>query len=397
MIHNIFSVVKKDSNNRKYNSKTFGDMYKISLTGLSDNIFTIFKHFLKIKDIKVPVNFCGCFYGSGTSKQHPHITRKFNNSKLINIRPIKIKNFEFINYSGYVYDFEIPSNHTFVVDGLVVHNTDSIFIHFKEDCKDDVKKMVSIVHKTSEDINKLVVDYNQLYLLPRCGYSPNQNQTFFKEELVLDTIMFLDVKKTYAYRLRAKEAKVNENNELVGGKILDEPEIVPTSNLGVKTNTIKLTNEILDSLLKIALDKNIDPKERIKLASDSINKTYTEFKKQVESFEFKNIADPVKMGKVLYVKYSMELYNTIIEPVFENTSAGFFIYCKFGDKNKLNNLNMNFDLEKLTGITVPYEFDKEKIISAFKEYSISIDIEKQWEKILSTTCHRVIDLFKQSV
>lgn len=85
-----------------------------------------------------------------------------------------------IDYSGYVYDFEIPDTHIFIIDNILVHNTDSLFIEIPAR-PDDTKEKIKLVNQTAKGINELIVDYTKKHLLPRCGFSPERNETSFKE------------------------------------------------------------------------------------------------------------------------------------------------------------------------------------------------------------------------
>ncbi len=258
----------------------------------------------------------------------------------------------------------------------------------------DVKDMIKVAHEVALGINKLIIDYNEQYLMGRCGYSSKYNRTDFKEEIVMESIMFLDVKKTYAYKMLAKEAHLDINDNLVKGSILDEPKICPTSNLGVKTDSIVMTKDILTLLLETCLDKNIKPKDRMKRMIEAITKLHNNFLGCIDNLDLIDICKPAKWGKNKQFIFGMKAYNSMIENVFEYMSSGKFVNCVFKDMNKLKELNLDFDYEKLNGIVIPYNYDKNKLRKTFKEYNFEIDVKTQWSKIMSTTVTRVIDLCK---
>ena len=134
-------------------------------------------------DLQVPLKFA-LMYGKETKYDYLGTVRKSraNEQILFNVRPYKLcKKETEQNYEGYVYDFEVPDTHVFIVDGVIVHNTDSLFIQIPQKPEEMVDK-VKLVHKTSVNINDLIVGYNKGYLLPRCGFSPERNETKFKEE-----------------------------------------------------------------------------------------------------------------------------------------------------------------------------------------------------------------------
>ena len=90
----------------------------------------------------------------------------------------------------------------------------------------------------------------------------------------------------------------------------------------------------------------------------------------------------------------MKLYNFIIgENTFTSSSAGRFIYCKFGDISKFKSLDI--DLKKLNAIAIPYNYSPELIKDKFNEFNIILDQDEQWNRVYTTTCQRVVDLVKR--
>lgn len=279
---------------------------------------------------------------------------------------------------------------------IIYGDTDSLFI-FVDETTTDVRKMVKIARLISLDVNKKIIDFTSNYILPTLGYDGKYNQTSFKEEMVMDACIFLDIKKTYAYRLLAKEAVVDENDNLIKGRIFETPKIVPTSNLGIKTNVLKITNELLGELLEIALNSKFKASERLKKASLVIKNIEDKFIKMAEEFELLEVALPCKWNKTNNFIYGMKLYNKIIENKFDYGSTGLFFYCKFKNISKIKDLNLNIDkLENLNGIAIPYEYDKEILKQTLKKYDIELDIEKQIEANVKTkTVMRLLELFEE--
>jgi len=275
-------------------------------------------------------------------------------------------------------------------------DTDSLFIHIPYD-EPDILKRIQMVNKTAKDINKLIVDFTTGYILPRCGFSPQYNHTNFKEEMIIDAMIFLDVKKTYAYRQLTKEAVVNENGELIEGKILSKPKVKKTSNLGVKSDTVAITKKIINSMLDLALERSLTSKERCDKAIEKIGEIRQEFINATNEMKFDLVGVPTKWGKKESIINSMILYNLAIENVFQPSSPGYFFYCKFKNKKKIESLKYEFDYNKLNGIVFPYKYDSELIIQKMKEYEIELDLEEQWEKtIYNTTCSRLFEILSNS-
>lgn len=140
------------------------------------------------KELQVPQKFA-LMYGIENKFDYYGIVKKSSKNKqlLFAIRPYKICKKHRDTYDGYVYDFEVPSTHIFIVDNVLVHNTDSLFIEIPSK-PDNVLDKVKIVNKASKDINELIVNYNTDYLLPRCGFSSDRNETNFKEGATRSTV-----------------------------------------------------------------------------------------------------------------------------------------------------------------------------------------------------------------
>jgi hypothetical protein len=370
----IYSQINLDKNNRKYKNALKGDMYKLKLYTTNQKIIDLFNVVFNFKDCDI-IKENGTFYGTGTAK--PNITRKSNLAKIRNIRAIHIKDKKNISYKDYVYDLCIPQTQNFVANGILVHNTDSIFyvIPTKDPDKKTPEELWDIAMKTSEAINDLIIDYTKNTLLPRCNIDPDENQTFFKTELLMSALMLLNVKKNYAFKLLVKE-----------GNVLEKPEVSYTGIQVVKSNTAKFTQNLLKEMIEeIVLNKKILNQDKKNHIVNVIDEYHKKIKLLISNFEFEEIGIPGKWSKSKLIINGMKLYNQIMnEEIFTPLSAGKFIYCKFG---------INFGKD-INGICVPYTYDKELLKEKLEANKIIIDENKQWETLLTTTCKRVLDLVK---
>jgi len=368
----IYSQINLDKNNRKYKNTLKGDMYKLKLYTTNQKIIDLFNVVFNFKDCDI-IKENGTFYGTGTAK--PNITRKSNLAKIRNIRAIHIKDKKNISYKDYVYDLCIPQTQNFVANGILVHNTDSIFyvIPTNDPDKKTPEELWDIAMETSEAINNLIIDYTKTTLLPRCNINPDENQTFFKTELLMSALMLLDVKKNYAYKLLVKE-----------GNVLEKPEVSYTGIQVVKSNTAKFTQNLLKEMIEsIVLNEKIPNEDKKDYIVKIIDKYHAHIETLIKDFQFVEIGIPGKWAKNKLIINGMKLYNQIMnEEVFTPLSAGRFVYCKFG-KNFGKDVN---------GICVPYSYDEEVLKEKFEINKIIVDKNKQWETLLTTTCHRVIGL-----
>lgn len=266
---------------------------------------------------------------------------------------------------------------------ILYGDTDSIFITIPDNPEnlknDSLETKWEKAENAASGINNLIVKYTKDYIMKRCNFSPDKNQTFFKTELLMDSMMFLDVKKQYAYKLCVKE-----------GNVLETPEIEYTGIQVVKSDAAKLTQDLLRDIIEnVVLNTKVINKEQEIV--NTINKYIEKVKHDVENYIFSDIAFPGKWAKAENIINGMKIYNHIIgEKIFSPTSAGKWIYCKF-DKNKLD-----LPETKSNVVCVPNDYDPAKIKNVFESYNIEIDLKTQWSKLYTTTCQRVYDLIKKT-
>lgn len=311
-----------------------------------------------------------------------------------NLIKFKINSKELIDYSGYVYDFEVPKTHTFIVEGIIVHNTDSLFIQIPDKSSKTIYDKIRKMNKVLIDINDLIADYTKKELMPRCGFDPKYCETNFKGEMLIDTILFIDVKKSYAYRQIAAEADVNDKNEIISGKILDPPEITKRSTLGVKGDMIQLTKDIMQDIIDISF-LNIPAHNKYKLINEKIGGHYKKFTDAIKALDIKTVGFPARWQKKIYVNNSMKLYNKIIEPVFQYLSFGYAVYCNFSSLQTFKNLDLDFPIEKVKMMVFPPKFDVNLVKQKMDEYGITLNPEEQWNKVYNVVCHRLMDNIKR--
>jgi intein/homing endonuclease len=391
MIIGIYSHLKIDKNNRKYNGKITGDMYKLS-SSLNLSIFQLLQNFEFLKDSSKTMIFKTLYYGSSSGGRGPsrtsssfQVCKKSKYAHLFQIKPIKIISKELIKYDDYVYDWCVPENQNFIANGCLVHNTDSIFISIpvKDADKMTTAQKLEIANRESEKINEIITKYLNEYFLPKSNISTEYNSTYFKSELLMSAIMFLDVKKSYAYTIEAKK-----------GKILDKPEVEYTGIQVVRSNAAKLTQDILRDLIEnVILTDKIDVKEKLPKTSEIINLYFTKFNELVDSFDLLDISIPGKWKDADQFINGMSLFNFIMKKeIFSLGSAGNFIYCNFKNTKLFDSSKL--DMSKIKGIVVPKSYDKNILINKFNEYQIQIDKTTQWETLFSKTVERVINIVK---
>lgn len=268
---------------------------------------------------------------------------------------------------------------------ILYGDTDSLFVVIpaQNSANLTTKEKLTIADKASGDINAAVTKYLNEYFLPKSNISIDQNSTFFKSEMLMSAIMFLDVKKNYAYKLEAKK-----------GKILDQPEIEYTGIQVVRSNAAKMTQDMLREIIEgVVLNDKMNNKDRLPKVSQIVNDSHIKFLECVDNLDLAEISIPGKWAKAEQFINGMSLYNFIMKKeIFSMGSAGLFIYCTFRNPKLFQGSNL--DMTKVKGVVIPQVYDKLLLDKRLNEFQIQIDKATQWDTLFSTTVGRVVELVK---
>jgi len=269
---------------------------------------------------------------------------------------------------------------------VLYSDTDSIYIVIPTDISGlAVEQKNELAKKVSVDINNNIQKYLYDTYFKRANIENKHNMTDFKTEVLMDSIMFIPkVKKQYAFNMIAE-----------GPKIFDPPKTEYKGIQVVRSDATELGKTLLrDAIEGVVLNGKIKKKDKIQHIIDIVNNAHDLFLKSIEDFKFDDITVSVKWGKSMSIINSMVLYNFITKTnIFLPASAGKFVYCKFGNLAKFRELDI--DTKKLNSISVPYRYSVDELKATFKEYSITIDVEKQWSRVYTTTVQRIVDLVKE--
>jgi hypothetical protein len=286
---------------------------------------------------------------------------------------------------------------------ILYTDTDSLFINVPEIKPESIKEAVEIAQDLSEEINQVIQDYNINHLFPKMGISAEHNKTFYKTELVIESMILLDSKKNYAYNLVAKE-----------GKIFDKPDTKYTGIPVVRTDYSKFTRDFIRQIVeKIALNKNRTESGN-SLLQKIAKEFYTRLEEDIEKYDFTYIGTPCKWNssykdnKMPFQVIGMQLYNTIIgEAIFSPLSAGVHVPIIIENHNKFNDMTIsiknkdprfikNTPLSNLTKLVVPYGYDIEKLRSKMISHTIKVDKNETWSVLYSKVAERIVDLIKKN-
>jgi len=271
---------------------------------------------------------------------------------------------------------------------ILYSDTDSIFISIpiKDANELNIEDRWKLAEDNANKINELIVEYVSKTLLPRGNIDPKFNRTFFKTEMLIDSALFLDVKKNYAYKLSCKE-----------GVVIDPPKVKYTGIQVVKSDAAKLTQNLLKDMIEnVMLNEKINRTDRIRELVKIVDKFKTQFISDVTNFKFDNIGFPGKWAKREMFIDGMTIYNFIIgEEIFNLGSSGKFIHCRFNNPSLIRPSGVI--QMKSPGICVPYEYDIPMIKQKMEQFQITVEQKIHWDKLFTTACRRIIDLAKAEI
>jgi len=302
------------------------------------------------------------------------------------IKICKITKIEDVFYDGYVYDLEINEIHNFIANGYIVHNTDSIFPTFPIENPDklSIDELWNKVSEHAKNINNLIELYCNHTLFERCNIDPQHNHTSFKTEMVLDSLLLLDIKKVYAYKVLIEKGKIKNKIEYKGFPI-------------IRSDYSQLTKDILREFIeKIIFNKDIKLEDKYDHIINVYNKYYSLFVDNINKSDFSYVGIPAKWAKKIQYINGMSLYNFLVNKnIFSYGSSGKFVYCIFKNKNLFKKITGIEDISKLNGICIPYKYDLEFLKNKFNEFDIEIDTKVHWDTIFNKTCFRTKNLIKR--
>jgi hypothetical protein len=286
---------------------------------------------------------------------------------------------------------------------IVYGDTDSLYLSIPEIQCDTAEEAVTASEEVGEEINDLIINCMNELVLPKMNCE-GHNETFFKTELVMNAILFTDVKKKYCFREIARE-----------GKIHKEPKIEYTGISVVRSNTAKWTKDFIREIVAdLALNTKINGKVEVKkkLAEIAL-KYHTSLNEKISNFEFNDIGVPCKWSSTKYKRdtaelIGMKLYNTIFkEEYFKENTNGLKLPIKIKNPNTflqqiepLRNQNdfciKSTPVDKLSFIVIPTYHERSKIEPILEEFGMTIDLDIAWEKLVDTALDRIIKCIKEA-
>ena len=322
-----------------------------------------------------------------------------------NIKRIEIIRHTNPFYKGYVYDFSVLGTQNFVVNGFLVHNTDSLYVNIPTINTDrDSQEIWDEVSQISSNINNIIGDALNETILPKLGIDKKYNRTNFKTESLIISMVLMGVKKNYAYKKIAEE-----------GVIYETPKITYKGIPIVRSDFSKFTQQFIKYIVdEIALNTRELGTPPVQLLQEFAKNKKDELYRELDNYNFKYIATPGRWGetsnykKETYTIIGMRTYNTIFDKeIFRPGTSGFSLPININNRteflNKISNHKSNSNLylnntniDNITFITVPYNYEPEDLKNKFNEYFIEINYEETWDKNVNKIVKHIIDVIKNN-
>jgi hypothetical protein len=299
-----------------------------------------------------------------------------------NIFKVKILKKIVKEYSGYVYDFENPDTHLFIINGILVHNTDSLFLTIPNKEQIEKDKKWDIISEHTRNINNLIIEKTN-EIMTMQNLDSKYNKTNFKSEMLMSDICFLG-KKTYCYKL--------ENQE---GVIVNPPKIKYKGIPVIKSDSSKFSQDLLKEMFEnVVLNSDIKFNNKYEALLDLIKKFRNKFEEDINKYDFNYISIPTKWGKKENIINGMTIYNYIMnEEIFTPGSSGKYLYVNFFNHSKIK-IEKKIDFLKHDILVVPFKYDINKLKDIMNQFNIQLNIEKQFDTIFVRAAEKLLDLTK---
>jgi hypothetical protein len=322
-----------------------------------------------------------------------------------NISTINIISKEEVKYNSYVYDFSVSETQNFVVNGYLVHNTDSLYVNIPTlDNNIPAQEAWDKISNISSNINHIIKDALDESILPKLGVDKKYNRTDFKTESLIISMMLMGVKKNYAYKKIAEE-----------GHIYETPKITYKGIPIVRSDFSKFTQQFIKYIVdNIALNTKNLTRQPIDILQEFAKEKKEELYRELDNYNYRYVATPGRWGetsnykKETYTIIGMRTYNTIFnKEIFRPGLSGYSLPINIINRNdflnKISNhksdsilyLN-NTNIDNITFITVPYNYEPEDLKNKFKEYFIEINYEETWDKNVNKIVKHIIDVVKMA-
>ena len=283
------------------------------------------------------------------------------------------------------------------VDNIPAGDTDSVYLYVEDldFTKISLEDIVKAAEELGDEINLIISDFNVNFLLSKLNIEKQYDFTDFKNELVADSFMTLNVKKNYAYR----ELIFDKNSGKFIWKIKYKgiPVIRSDYSEAAKDFISRLMNDVVfnDELLN---NRNLMLEKSNIILNDIIDNV---IQKSIDSYDFSLIGKPCKWNTG-YKKgnenphqvLSGKLFNTILDDIIltpmsafryipiniENEEKYRINISKLLDKNEYY-ISSDIKLKQINNLGIPFDFKNTDLL---KEKMNKFSIKPDYKKILKS-------------
>lgn len=298
----------------------------------------------------------------------------------------------------------IPYNFFDLVDQkmkyVVYGDTDSMYIHLPIKPK-TIPEAIKKSNEVSKEINVIISDFNEKFILQKLGIKKEHNHLDFKTEIIADKLLLVDVKKKYAFKLIVEK-----------GKELTKPKIEYVGIPIVRTDYAYLTKKFIRRMVEDAAMSTLNKKQIMQKLNDIAKEIMADINECIKTYQLEQIARPCKWSSGYkntepYQVIAMRFYNTITnEKTFIPLTSGQYVPIKINNPSKLSTLVsitnkneyalQNTPLSKLNQLALPYNYDVNKIKKILQKLDITIDVNTVWSHVYNTDCQRIVSSIKQA-
>lgn len=303
---------------------------------------------------------------------------------------------EEVEYDGYVYDFEVPKTHNFIIDGVLVHNTDSIYINLPIDST-DIEKSMEISQKIAIEINDMIRQYLNQFILSKMNIDPEHNFTFFKTELTAHSIIFLETKKNYAFKASS-----------IKNKVLPKAKVEYVGIPIVKVNTPQFSSDFIRTLVEDIALTDIPRGDIQEKLNETAKQMFALLETCINEMNIAYIGSPGKWNNTKNDNShvtGMRLYNSLTNTeTFKPLVSGYSIGIKIRNISviekqikavqQISPLYYNTAINNINFISIPYDYNPQEIQKLFNDYGIYIEKSELFYSLYNTVAERIVATIK---
>ncbi|HRT03025.1 MAG TPA: DNA polymerase domain-containing protein [Candidatus Diapherotrites archaeon] len=300
----------------------------------------------------------------------------------------------------FVYDVEVDGNHMFFANDILVHNTDSMFLHIEPVLKsiygdkysavdedEKINTTLNIVKKCSEYINNHIIP--ELLNRHNAGNSKlaTKYNFTFKEELIIKRAIFLEAKKKYALWIINKEGKKVDDLNITGMEV-------------VRADFPRFTRNMLQDIIDKIMRKEYNSLQILSVIDKYIEEYKTELLKGNYTLGIPGGWGAREYKALTKVIRGMKIYNIIYGPTFYEGDRGYAFNIAKVDHSKIKDYDRKLKQMKAEGLLIKDDQIDVITIPEGTTLDTSIfypDIDSMLELAIYRRLEPIVDIFNINI